>query len=72
MDIKTLDQYAGFAKKASLSAEEQAVKDAIVAVSAAEGDVAKTVTPAPVALTEANDTLEDSQEALVAKPSTTV
>lgn len=66
-----LDQYALLKSKATLSAEEQAVLNAIVALSAKEGEVAATVQPVPAPLAEANDVLEDVQEALVAKPSTT-
>lgn len=67
-----LDQYATLKAKKSLSTEEQAVLNAIVEASNQEGIVAATVSPVPQPLAEANDVLEDAQEDLTAKPSTTV
>jgi hypothetical protein len=65
-----LDQYATLKAKKSLSAEEKAVLDAIVASAAAEEKILATATATPESK-EADDVLEDAQEALTAKPSTT-
>ena len=67
-----IDQLIALAKKTTLSTEEKAVYDALIAESLAETVVAETVQPVPSALFEAQDVVEDTQEALVNKPSTTV
>jgi len=72
MNSANLDQYATLKAKSSLSPEETDVIDAIVALGVAEDVLAKSTKPTPAALKDASDTLEDAQEALQAKPSTTV
>lgn len=62
------DQYAELKKKEALSAEEQAVVDAMDAVKAAE----EAQPMHPETVEDANKTLVTAQEALKLKPSTTV
>ncbi len=65
MTVEQLDQYAELkAKTEPLTKEEQAVLSALVSFGSREGDAAISQTPPNAAFVEAEDVLEDAQEAL--------